>query len=104
VLPILFAAGTAVAAPFLTCDPYPASDEISGFSLQFDGGAWINILPHTLPDGKVTIMYDLAGLPVGAHVVKAKARNLWAESGESAPFAFTKSGTPKVPGVLRISP
>jgi hypothetical protein len=94
----------AVAKPFVVCDPLPATLDIEGFQLQFDGGAWITVPAVVNPDGTKQIKYDLSPLSLtGTHVVKARAYNMWVEGDESLPFSFV-AGKPGGIITLRLSP
>lgn len=100
---------TAQAGPFLTCDCTPATDNITGFQLQFGTAAWIDVAAAASCSTNVctgtarTVCYDLASLPNGAFTVKGRAKNAWGVSADSLPFSDTK-GTPGTIQNLRRIP
>ncbi len=82
--------GVCWAGPFLVCDPYKTSDNVTKFVVSMDTAAPVDSLPVNN-----ALRFDLAILADGAHTVKVKACNAFLCSGDSAPFTFIKA----VPGV-----
>lgn len=97
-----FALTTAQAAPFLTCDPYPADKPQPDTFLVSVGTAAPAVSPaFRNPDGSVMLKFDLAGIGAGLKTVKTRAKNAWGESADSAPFTFT-AGAPATANGLRL--
>ena len=90
------------AGPYLVCDPYPASSAVTSFILFWDGATTGVSVPVTTDATGTYLHYDLAAISAGIHTVKARAKNSWGESADSAPFAFTKS-VPTVPVNVKIN-
>ena len=100
----LLAPFAASAAPYLVCDPYPATGpQPAEFVITL--GSQEIVVPATPSDpGEaegVWMKWDLAGLAPGKRTVTVKARNQWGESAASAPFSFT-AGAAGVPSQFRI--
>lgn len=78
-----------MAAPWLACDPYPASQpQPTQFLLSFDGAPEITVPAEESPNaaGK-WLHYDLAGISFGRHTVNVKATNgAMVSSGASLTF------------------
>ena len=97
----------ALAGPFVVSDSYVAPSVIPDrFRVTLDGGAEVVVLPWSGVIAGVTYTnvphFDLVGLPVGAHIVSAKACKgdlLWGQEVCSAatPFSFTKPVPPGAP-------
>jgi hypothetical protein len=89
------------AAPFLVCDPPPAGSTMPTFYKI----ASLPGVPAQVPKdttGTYGFKYDLASLPAGSYTVTAQACLTNASFGEvcsvsTAPFSFTKPGTPSTP-------
>jgi len=71
---------TAIAKPFLVCDPQPGVD---GYALLANGGE----VNSVAVDGH--LYYDLADVPVGNNDFSIRAYNKWGES-MPVPFQFTR--------------
>jgi hypothetical protein len=104
----LLLAQTAVATPFLVCDPYPAGADPSvtptTFVLKGLGANPIMTAAQVNPDGTVQLHYDLATLSNGNYTVLVDAVNIFGGvSPDSAPFVFT-AGIPAAPANLQIVP
>ena len=82
--------GLVWAGPFLICDPYKASDNVTKFVVSMDTAAPVDSLPVNN-----ALRFDLATLAEGAHTVKVKACNAFKCSEDSIPFIFIKT----IPGV-----
>ncbi len=95
---ILYFAVTAYPAPFLVCDPQPAS--VTHYVVSLDDNVTI-VEAQKLESGEVRLHFDLAGISEGQHHVEVKAKNMWGES-EAVPFDFTKS-LPVLPTGFSIS-
>lgn len=93
----------AQAGPFLVCDPYPASQAVTSFTLFWDGSATGVSVPVLTDSTGTYLHFDLAATTAGSHTVKARAKNAWGESADSLPFTFTKSGAPPAPVNIRIT-
>lgn len=95
---------TANAAPFLVCDPYPATGpQPTEFVVTISGIATPIVSPAVTTTGGKYLHLDLGPLNLtGTKTVTAKARNAWGESASSAPLAFT-AGAPVAPGGLGLS-
>ncbi len=97
------AAFPCAAAPFLVCDPYPATDpQPSSFLVTVGTAAPVEVPATKNPDGSVILKWDLATVGTGAKVVKARAKSVWGESVDTAPFSFT-AGMPIPPGNIGLS-
>lgn len=96
--------GGALAAPFLVCDPYPATgQQPTEFVVTVSGIADPIVTPAVDVTGGKALRLDLGPLNLsGSKTVTAKARNLWGESADSAPLAFS-AGTSSAPGGLGLS-
>ena len=94
----------AESAPFLVCDPYPASGQQPiAFILIFDNGTPMEVGIQTNADGGVQLHYDLSSLAVGAHTVVAQSKTLWGVSASSVPLSFVKPATvPAAPTTLQL--
>lgn len=118
VLILAFFGQAAIAAPFLTADPYLATAEQPvRFDLFFDTAATpvssTAVLCNTAAvtagicaaaDGSKILRYDVAGLSKGAHTVTAQACNISIGcSASSSSFAFS-TATPGIPSGLRVVP
>jgi hypothetical protein len=111
ILFIFLCALRASAAPFLTCDPYPANADqalnIVSFVITFvapTGINPINVQAQIGTSGQQYMFYDLAPLTNASYTVTAAAVNGYAqESPQSAPFQFQK-GVPAAPAGLKIVP
>lgn len=92
-----------LAAPFLVCDPYPATgQQPTEFVVTISGVANPVVSPAVEVTGGKALRLDLGPLNLsGAKTITAKARNAWGESADSAPFAFA-AGTPTAPGGLGL--
>ena len=101
---LLLASGAVSAAPFLVCDPYPATGQPpTEFVVTMTGVATPIVTPAVDVSGGKALRLDLGPLNLsGSKTVTAKARNAWGESAASAPFTFT-AGVPGVPGGLGLS-
>lgn len=98
------ASGAVSAAPFLTCDPYPATgQQPTEFVVTIAGLTAPVVTPAVDVTGGKALRLDLGPLNLsGSKTITAKARNAWGESAASAPFTFT-AGVPGVPGGLGLS-
>jgi hypothetical protein len=101
----------AQAGPFITSACTPTVDNVTSFTIQFDGGAWTTIPAvttcATTPVLTCTgtqrmICYDIAPLSSGSHVAKARAVNAVGSSVDSAPLSFTKQSLPGAPTLQLI--
>jgi hypothetical protein len=101
---LFLVSGAASAAPFLTCDPYPATgQQPTEFVVTLSGIAAPIVSPAVDVTGGKALKLDLGPLNLtGSRTVTAKARNAWGESATSSPLAFT-AGAPAVPGGLGLS-
>lgn len=98
---------SAFAAPFLICDPYPASAPASAVPTEFVVTISGVTAPITTPAVDVTggkaMKLDLGPLSLsGTRTITAKAKNVWGESAASAPFVFT-AGAPVTPTGFGLS-
>lgn len=93
---------SAIAAPFLVCDPQADVDYyvVTGLPAPIDGS-------HVAPDSTGTFGFklDLGTLPVGGpYAIKAKAcNNAWGCSADSLPFVFTRPAALTTPADVRLS-
>lgn len=96
--------GAVSAAPYLTCDAYPATEQQpTEFVVTVTGIANPLVSPAVDVTGGKALRLDLGPLNLtGSRTVTAKARNAWGESASSAPFTFT-AGVPVAPGGLGLS-
>lgn len=101
---ILLVSRLVSAAPFLTCDPYPATGPLpDSFSVGLDSGAMITVPARTNADGSRDMMYDLAplGITNGSHQFKVTAvSSLWGASTQ-VNFTFVKA-VPSAPAGLGL--
>lgn len=92
------------AAPFLVCDPYPATgQQPTEFVVTISGLPAPIITPAVeTPKGKA-MKLDLGPLNLsGSRTMTARARNLWGESEDSLPFTAI-AGRPVVPTGITLS-
>ncbi|MCK5607972.1 hypothetical protein KAR91_39190 [Candidatus Pacearchaeota archaeon] len=80
--------------PFLVCDPNPGAEKVI---LEINGTE----IPEFATEADGSFRYDLAGMPDGDMVIRAKAGNVWGWSGWSVPFQDTKAA-PGAFGGLRV--
>jgi len=93
ILSFLLSAGTAIAGPFLVCDPNADTDT---YEVYIDGVlAKADIQAQA--DG--SLKFDLAGIVPGQYTWTAKACNIWGCSDQSNPYTSPQA-TPK-PSNLR---
>lgn len=108
---LLLSVGTAFAAPFLTCNPYPANADsgqnIVSFVITFTSPTGLNpvtVQAQVGAGGAQYLYYDLSTLGNSSYTVTAAAVNGYAlESPQSSPFTFAK-GIPSAPSGLTIVP
>jgi hypothetical protein len=100
------------AAPFLTCDPYPANTtdaslNVVAFVITFQtptGLSPVTVQAIVGTSGSQNLYYDLAALTNSSYTVTAAAVNGYQEeSSQSAPFTFQK-GVPGAPTGMKIIP
>lgn len=86
---------SAMASPFLVCDPYPSTAvQPTEFVVTISGITNPVITPAVDVTGGKAMKLDLGPLLLsGSRTVTAKARNLWGESAASLPLTFT-AGAP----------
>ncbi len=93
-----------LAAPFLTCDPYPATGPLpDSFSVGLDSGGLISVPARTNADGSKDLFYDLAplGITNGSHQFKVTAvSSVWGSSTQ-VNFSFVKA-IPSAPSGLGL--
>jgi hypothetical protein len=101
---VLFAA---VFAPAAWAAPFVVADVVAGVT---SCGVFLDTAAKvTVPAATLLCKYDLATLPVGAHVIRmtaiATADPVWGtqESVQSAPLNFTKPISPTAPSTPRLS-
>lgn len=96
--------GAVSAAPFLVCDPYPATgQQPTEFVVAVSGITSPIVSPAVDVTGGKALRLDLGPLNLtGLRTVTAKARNAWGESASSAPLEFA-AGAPSSPGGLTLS-
>jgi hypothetical protein len=104
-LAMLLLCSPAFADPFYTSSPYPKGEEQGGDvgvpNQPFEFVVTLDSVPQvspaiTEPDGKVRMWFDVQGVGVGPHTIKAAARNAAGPSADSAVLTFTKSCTATV--------
>lgn len=108
---VLFLVGfsaSAIAAPFLVCDPYgPDSLQPTAFEVTANGRTE-SVAPVTYPDGSAYLRYDLKGLPDGEHTLRIKALNdVRREKSAEVEYRLKKNGdicSPVPMPKQRISP
>lgn len=81
------------ANPFLVCDPQAG---VTKYIIELNGNETEVVMAET--DG--SLKYDLAGLPPGSYIFKAKCAADYWWSDYSDPFATAK---PPAPGGVRLS-
>jgi hypothetical protein len=91
-------------APFLVCDPYPATgQQPTEFVVTVSGIATPVVTPAVETQQGKILKLDLGPLNLsGSRTVTAKARNSWGESADSSPFIFT-AGRPASPSGITLS-
>jgi hypothetical protein len=100
-----------LAAPFLTCDPYPTNADanlnVVTFVITFQvptGLSPATVQAQVGNSGQQYLYYDLATLGNATYTVTAAAINGYAqESPQSVPFTFQK-GVPAAPTGMKIVP
>lgn len=101
---VLLLSAPAMGAPFLTCDPYPASGPLpDSFSVGLDSGATISVPARTNGDGSKDIFFDLGplGITNGSHQLKVTAvSSVWGSSTQ-VNFQFVKA-VPSAPSGLGL--
>jgi hypothetical protein len=109
---LLGASAKAFAAPFLTCDPYPASTtdpnlNVVSFVITFSAPSGINpvtVQAQVGTSGDRQLFYDVGPLANATYTVTAAAVNGYALEGPpSSPFTFSK-GSPATPTGLKLVP
>lgn len=90
-LALLLFATPAWAGPFVICDPYPPGAVPTKFQVTYDGVTTEVPYIEAVFDGETkAVLKDLAGIPMGAHAVTAKACDIWGCTDDSVPLEFTK--------------
>lgn len=104
-------AGAVHAAPFVESDPYPAASTPKPTICQvWLDAATVGVDSPVVTDTAGTYChYDLSGVSVGAHTVKAKfvlVDAVWGrqESAFTAPLNFTRPGPLQAPAGLILAP
>jgi hypothetical protein len=93
----------ALAAPFLTCDPYPPTGaQPTEFVVTITGVSQPIITPAVNVTGGKVMMLDLEPLNLtGERTFTVRARNAYGQSAESEPFTEWV-GPPSVPTNFRV--
>ena len=98
-LAIILFASTAWAGPLLVCDPYPAEDAITHFTMKVDGALVTTIYTAT---SDYAVVLDLQGLDTKAHqITDIAACN--ARGCSDPPLVFAVPALPASPK-LRLKP
>ena len=92
---VLFAA-SAMASPYLVCDPQPNAE---GYNMLVNG-VEVSVLAEQVGD-EVRLHYDLADVPVGNNEFSVRAYNMWGESA-SVPFNFVRPADVTSPANIRL--
>ena len=101
VLMVLLCSSIAYANPFLVCDPYPAEQEVTYFSMLVDGSA-VSV-PYALHSSGAAIVLDLGQLNISSHqITEIKACNVRG-CGDPVPL-FSVPGIPSSLNGLRLIP
>lgn len=92
VLIAIMVAKSAVAEPFVTCDPYPSTaPQPTTFLIKLDAST-IDIVSPAVDAVPATagkrLLYDIGTIPFGNHSVTVRAKNATATSVPSAVFLF----------------
>jgi hypothetical protein len=85
------------AAPFLVCDPFVASLNVTSFQVTVDTSTPVSSTPVSN-----ALKFDLSTISDGYHTASVKACNIWG-CGESSSINFTKS-VPSSPTSISIVP
>lgn len=95
---------SALAAPFLVCDPYPSTAvQPTEFIVTISGVPAPITTPAVDVAGGKAMKLDLGPLNLsGSRTITAKAKNLWGASADSLPFTFT-AGPPGLPTGITLS-
>lgn len=97
------ASAGSIAAPFLVCDPYPATGpQPTDFVITVGTAAPITVPAFKEADGDVILKWDVGTL-TGAKTLTVKAKNSWGESAATAPFSFV-AGAPGPAAGMRLVP
>jgi hypothetical protein len=104
----LWLVGTAAAAPYLTCDPYPSNADanlnVVSFVLTGIAANPVTVQAMVGTSGSQNLYYDLGPLTNNTYTVTAAAVNGYGLEGpQSLPFTFQK-GVPSAPTGLKIVP
>jgi hypothetical protein len=91
IVTLMMLMGTALADPFLICDP---QTNVTHYVITLDGWS-ITVPAIDLGDGTFNLRFDMGGINVGNHNMEIKAKNLWGES-IGVRFGFEKSYTYKI--------
>lgn len=99
----------AIAAPFVVSDPSPDTPQPTHCGLLLDATAKVDVAVAKDANGKAYCQFDMAGIPTGAHTVKATFvlnDPIWGrvESPVSVPLALTRPGSPIAPAGLGLKP
>ena len=93
-------------APYVVCDPYPASGvQPDGFAVSVDGGAVVES-PAQAVTGGVRLYYDVSTVNSGTHTMRVKAYKLDAVWGRlestEAVFTFSRPASPSAPAGIGL--
>ena len=98
-LAIILFASTAWAGPLLVCDPYPAEDAITHFTMKVD---WVATQTPYTATAEYAVVLDLQGYSSGPHavtdIVACNARGC-----SEPPLVYDVPGRPASPS-LRLVP
>jgi len=98
---ILFWPLSAVAAPFLVCDPQPGIDHyvITGLPAGLDGS---NVTPDAT--GKYGFVMDLTATPkASTSNLTVAACNSWGDCSSTVPFVLQRPSAPTSPQNIRLT-
>ena len=99
---ILLLPTTAMAAPFLVCDPYTVDgSEPTAFIVTLNGTTYTAPAVAT-GTNQVYLHLDLAGKVAANNTLTVKAQNIWRDSAASSPLVFVAS-PPASPAGLGFS-
>lgn len=98
---IMTFAGSAMSAPFLVSDPWPAGGPQPDTCVATEGASQIPLGLIT-QGGAKSIRHDMVNIQSGEHTWAIKCENAWSES-PSTPFSFAAGG-PAAPTGIRLVP
>ena len=88
---IIASVSVSFAAPGLTWDVAPASENVDLYQVEVDGVIVADVIPNT---------FGLISLADGSHIARVRAHNVWGWGDFSAPLDFDKGVPGATTGVI----